>query len=98
MSEQKSEQKPEGLVQMVTALQSINEQVGGHVIGALQRPNTAAVLSMVVPGIGPDRIISVPLEPQHFRAIQGLLATMTGPGELSEEARRAIGFGREGEE
>jgi hypothetical protein len=93
-----SEQKPEGLVQMVTALQSINEQIGGHVISALQRPNTAAVLTVVVPGLGPDRIVSVPLEPEHFRAIQGLLSTMTGPGELSDAARRAIGFGRENEE
>ena len=93
-----SEQKPEGLVQMVTALQSINEQIGGHVISALQRPNTAAVISVVMPGIGPDRIVSVPLDPDQFRAIQGLLATMTMPEQLSEDARRAIGFGREGEE
>ncbi|MFT5681744.1 MAG: hypothetical protein ACI8RZ_002656 [Myxococcota bacterium] len=93
-----SDQKPEGLVQMVTALQSINEQIGGHVIGALQRPNTAAVISMVVPSVGPDQIISVPLEAKHFQAIQGLLATMSGPSDLSKAARQAIGFGREGEE
>lgn len=94
-----SDQKSEGMVQVITALQSINEQIGGHVAGAFQRPGTAAVLSVVVPGIGPDRIVSVPLDPQQLQAIQGLLATMTNPEQLSEDARRAIGFGREdGEE
>ena len=94
-----SEQKPEGMVQVVTALQSINEQIGGHVVGAFQQPGTAAVLSVVMPGLGPDRIVSVPLNPVQFQAIQGLLATMTSPEQLSEDARRAIGFGREdGEE
>ena len=94
-----SDQKSEGMVQVVTALQSINEQIGGHVVGAFQRPGAAAVLSVVVPGIGPDRIVSVPLDAEQLRAIQGLLATMTNPEQLSEDARRAIGFGREdGEE
>ena len=93
-----SEQKPEGIVQMVTPIHSINEQIGGHIIGAFQRPGTAAVLSVVMPGLGPDRIVSIPMDPSQLRAVQGLLATMVGPGELSPEARRAIGFGRDGEE
>lgn len=94
-----SDEKEKGMVQVVTALQSINEQIGGHVVGAFQRPGTAAVLSVVVPGLGPDRIVSVALEPSQLHAIQGLLATMTEPENLSEDARRAIGFGREdGEE
>ena len=92
------EQKQEGLVQMVTALQSINEQIGGHVIAALKRPGTAAVLSVVMPSIGPDRIVSVPLDPSQFAAIQGLLSSMKGAEELSPEVRRAIGFGRDCEE
>lgn len=92
------QQKQEGLVQMVTQLHSINEQIGGHIITALQRQGTAAVLSVVVPGIGPDRIVSVPLNPNQLAAIQGMLSSMDGAAELSPEARRAIGFGRKGGE
>ena len=94
-----SEQKPKELVQMVTPLHSINEQVGGHVIKALLHPGTAAVLSVVMPGLGPDQIVSVPLNPAQFMAIQGMLASVGGSEDLSEAERRAIGFGREdGEE
>ena len=93
-----SEQKPEGLVQVVTALHTMNEQIGGHVISAFERPGTSAVLSVVMPGLGPDRIVSVPINPLQLHAIQGLLATMAPPTDLSEEARRAIGFAREDEE
>lgn len=88
----------QGLVQVVSALHSVHEQLGGHVMGALQRPNTVAVLSTILPGLGPARVVSIPLNPAQFQAIQVLLTQGAAPERLSAAARKAIGFGRAGEE
>ncbi|MEL6341773.1 MAG: hypothetical protein AAFV53_01475 [Myxococcota bacterium] len=94
-----SSPRPQGLVQMVTPLQSLNEQVGHHVLQALQQPNSVALLSTIVPGVGQDRVVSVPLTPQQFQAVQGLLMQLMSPQQLPPMMRRAIGFGRvDGEE
>ena len=88
----------QGLIQVVSPLHSINEQLGGHVIEALKQPNTVAVLSTIVPGLGPDRVVSIPLNPAQFHTIQMMLAQHLSPADLPEEARKAIGFGRDEEE
>lgn len=87
-----------GLVQMVSPLQSVNEQIGGHVLGALQRPNTVAVLSTILPGLGPDRVVSVPLSPAQFQAVQALLAQIAEVTPAAGPARKTIGFSRGDEE
>jgi hypothetical protein len=81
-----------GIVQLVSPIQSVNEQLGGHLAGALQHPGTVAVVSTIMPGVGPEKIVSVPLNPQQFHAIQGLLQQMMAPEALSPAARRAVGF------
>ena len=84
----------QGLMQMVTPLQSLNEQVGRHILQALQQPGSVALISTIVPGVGVDQVVSVPLNPKQFRAIQGLLMQMMTPQQLPPAMRRAIGFGR----
>ncbi len=94
MSEQDSS-PPGGLVQMVTPIESINEQIGKHMVGALQKPGTVALLSTVIPGVGQDQVVSIPLTPQQFHAIQGLLTEMIPPADVPAALRKVIGFGRE---
>ena len=50
-----------GIKSMVTDLQPIEHQVGSHTLAALSQPGTAAVLTSVVPGLGRDRIASIPI-------------------------------------
>ena len=86
-----------GLMQLVTPLRSVPEQIGAHVLAALNKPNTVALLSMVVPGVERDQVVSVPLSPQQFQAIQQTLAKQNPDQTLPPEVRRAIGF-RSGDE
>lgn len=97
MAEQGESPQKGGIVQLVTPIQTLNEQLGAHLSAALQREGTVAVLTTVVPGIGPERVVSVPLDPQQFHNIQALLQQMMRPEALSPPARRAVGF-RTGEE
>jgi len=63
------------LPQFITPLASLEQQVGGHVITALQHPGTIAVLSTVVAGMdGSQQIVSIGLDPGRFSEVQDLLA------------------------
>jgi hypothetical protein len=68
--------KPENaLPQFITPLASLEQQVGGHVIHALQHPGTIAVLSTVVAGIdGGQQIVSIGLDADRFVQVQELLS------------------------
>ena len=57
----------------ISDLQPISQQVGSHIISALQQPNTAAVLTSIVPGFPTDRIVSTPLSPEQMFFIQKVL-------------------------
>lgn len=65
----------EGVRQFITPLKSIEQQVGEHVIAALQMPDTVGVLSAVVIGpAGGQHVVSTPLDPELLTEVQDLLA------------------------
>jgi len=87
------------IVQLVTPIQTLNEQLGAHLTGALQRTGTVAVLTSIVPGVGPERVVSVPLSAQQFHAVQSILQQLAAPEEAAAvEAPRSLGFRGEDEE
>lgn len=67
-----AEQK--GIPSYVTNLTPVTEQVGGHVLKALQSPEVVAVVTTLVPGMGTDRVVSMPVDAARMGMIQALLA------------------------
>ncbi len=65
----------EQVTQFVSTIKNAPQQIGEHVIGALQHPKTVAVLSSVVVGPGGQQhIISAAINPSQMEKINGLLA------------------------
>lgn len=85
-----------GIQSLVTDLQPIEHQVGAHILAALSQPGTAAVLTSIVPGLGRDRVASIPLTQQQLMKIQQLLAQeqrlAITQERTPEEEERSIGF------
>lgn len=78
------------LPQFFTALSPLEQQVGLHVIGALQHPNTIAVLTTVsAGGDGRQQLVSIGLDSDRLGQIQKLLA-----GAKANQKRRVqcVGF------
>lgn len=88
-----SDQKPTELQPISTPLTSFTEQVGQHVVTALQQEDTVAVISAIVPGIGHggDRIVSMPVGPAMMAQIDALLQ---GAHQIPQEEfeEKCIGF------
>jgi hypothetical protein len=64
----------EGMPQFVTVLTPMEQQVGVHVINALQHPETVAVLTTVAVGQdGLQRIVSVGLDPAMMEQVQQIV-------------------------
>ncbi|MGI9474226.1 MAG: hypothetical protein ACR2NZ_21980 [Rubripirellula sp.] len=64
------------IAQFVTTIKNAEEQVGEHIIQALQHTNTVAVLTTVA--VGPDgqqRVISAALSPERMQQVQEILTT-----------------------
>ena len=79
-----------GLPQFVTVLTPMEQQVGIHVINALQHPETVAVLTTVAMGRdGMQRIVSVGLDPEMLHQIEQLVV---GAREERTERVPCIGF------
>ena len=62
-----------GIKSLVTDLRPIEHQVGAHTLAALSQPGTAAVLTSIVPGLGRDRVASIPISQEQLFMIQQLL-------------------------
>ena len=67
----------------VTRLQSIERQVGDHVLKALADDDAVAVLTTIAPGVRHDRVVSLPLSRMQVEAIRGIL------DQAEEEAAQA---------
>jgi hypothetical protein len=79
------EEEEGGLPQFVSVLTPVEQQVGLHVLGALQHPETVAVLTMIAAGgDGQQRVVSVGLNPERLAQVQQLLL------EESEERKRRV--------
>ena len=62
------------MAQFVTTIRNAEEQVGQHIIAALQHKNTVAVITTVA--IGPDgnqRVVSAALDPRRMKQVQEIL-------------------------
>ena len=85
-----------GIKSMVSDLQPIEHQVGSHTLAALSQPGPAAVLTSVVPGLGRDRIASIPITQKQLMLIQKLLQQeqmlAITQEQTPEEEDRSIGF------
>ncbi len=74
----------------VTQIRSAEHQVGEHIIGALQDPDTVAVLTTVVVGPeGGQHIVSAALDPETLEEVQQML--IKAEEERSEEMP-CVGF------
>jgi hypothetical protein len=80
------EEAEEGdLPQFVSVLTPVEQQVGLHVLGALQHPETVAVLTMIAGGgDGQQRVVSVGLNPERLAQVQQLLM------EESEDRKKRV--------
>ena len=80
----------------VTEIQPITQQVGGHILSALSQKDTAAVLTSIVPGLGVDRVASIPVSQEQLILIHKILhahqqKAISQP-RSEEEEERNIGF------
>ena len=71
------------IAQFVTTIKNAEQQVGEHIIAALQHADTVAVLTTVV--VGPDgsqRLISAALNPKRMQQVQQILSAAEQEREL----------------
>ena len=87
----KDDERPSGLMHLVSEIKTIEQQVGEHTIAALQHEGTVAVLTAVLPSgsAGGQRIASVPLDQELWAEVQELL---TKAGEDASKDVPCIGF------
>ena len=65
--------KEEGVPTFVTPLMPLVHQVGNHVMGALSRPETVAVLTTVTGSLNGQQVISIPLTSEQMEEVSGML-------------------------
>ncbi|TWU35954.1 hypothetical protein [Novipirellula artificiosorum] len=78
------------IAQFITTIKNAPQQVGEHIIAALQHENTVAVITTVA--IGPDgqqRVISAALNPARLEQVQEILEAAV---EEREEEEPCVGF------
>ena len=93
MSDTKTETTQTNEGPVVTELLSVTEQIGRHVMTALQEPEAVAVLTTMVPGMGADRVVSVGLSPAQMSEVSALLAEIEQEDdETAADAERCIGL------
>ncbi len=81
---------PAQVSHFVTSIKDVHTQVGEHVIGALQQPNTVAVVTSVVVGPGgKQHIVSAALDPQKAAMVNQLLA---GAKQERKEEIQCVGY------
>jgi hypothetical protein len=78
------------IAQFVTAIKNAEQQVGEHIIRALQHEDTVAVITTVA--MGPDgqqRVISAALSPERMQQVQEILQAAE---DEREEEEPCVGF------
>tara|TARA_R110002167_G_scaffold169037_2_gene366831 strand:+ start:121 stop:522 length:402 start_codon:yes stop_codon:yes gene_type:complete len=78
------------IAQFVTTIKNAEQQVGEHIITALQHDDTVAVITTVVIGDdGQQRVVSASLNPARLQQVQELLLAAT---QEREEEEPCVGF------
>lgn len=67
------EKKDEGVPHFVTPLHTIVHQVGEHVLAALEREETVAVLTTITGSNRGRQVVSIPLTAEHVQQVHGLI-------------------------
>ena len=81
---------PEEIAHFITTIKNAEQQIGEHVIRALQHADTVAVLTTVVVGPGGQQhIVSAALNPSKTAQVNRLLQSAT---EEREEEEMCVGF------
>ncbi|MCP4758147.1 MAG: hypothetical protein GY894_11325 [Planctomycetes bacterium] len=65
--------EPETPRHHVALIQTVERQVGEHVLSALQEDGAVAALTTLVPGVRNDRVVSIPLTSDQIEAIRDIL-------------------------
>ena len=78
----------------VKLLQSIDRQVGEHVLAALHEDEAVAAITTLIPGVRHDRVVSLPLTKDQVEAIRDVLqrAEAEASDADEEEEGRREGF------
>jgi hypothetical protein len=78
---------------LVAHLLPVSEQIGRNVMAALDDPDSVAVLTTVVTGVGADRVVSVGLTPKQMHDVGVLLQEIEEEDEdAAQDDQRCIGF------
>lgn len=78
------------IAQFVTTIKNAEEQVGEHIIRALQHEDTVAVITTVAMGAdGQQRVISAALNPDRMQQVQEILQAAE---DEREEEEPCVGF------
>ncbi|MFK8115148.1 MAG: hypothetical protein AB8B91_23300 [Rubripirellula sp.] len=78
------------IAQFVTTIKNAEQQVGEHIIRALQHGDTVAVITTVATGPdGQQRVVSAALNPERMQQVQELLQAAE---EEREEEEPCVGF------
>jgi hypothetical protein len=86
-----TELAPQGPPTLITELSPITQQVGSHVLNALQEDNCVAVISTIVPGFPTDRVVSVPLNSSQMAEVGAILNEVADEPDGPDD-RPCIGF------
>jgi hypothetical protein len=76
MTEEKpndTSKEQEGVPHLVSNLQPIAQQVGEHVLAALDHKDTVAVLTTVTGSRNGQQVVSIPLTGEHLKKVHGLI-------------------------
>ncbi len=68
-----SNEQQEGVPHLVTPLRPIAQQVGEHVLAALEHEETVAVLTTVTGSKNGEQVVSIPLTGEHLQQVHGLI-------------------------
>lgn len=78
---------------VISTITPISEQIGRHVMAAMEQPGAVGVLTTVVPGIGADRVVSICLTDEQMDGVRVILQGIQDEDEAdSEDLERCIGF------
>ena len=81
---------PNQMAQFVTTIKNAEQQVGEHIIAALQHDDTVAVITTVAMGNdGQQRVVSAALNPDRMKQVQEILQTAD---EEREDEEPCVGF------